>query len=519
MNARAVVVAGLLVLTAVAGPGVGGAAAANNSTTSDTCGFLDGLMYSVYMVGANNPQGAADNPCNPVYQAGKTIEDINQNQNATNNVTTYNRLTDQRKSIDDYLTLQDNYLQDTRMAAMAKAESAAVEAIENGANRSETKAAARQAVNDYYAKKQINLVKRWNSAVEKMWTIRNMSANHGAGPWSTLSIIKTTPKSENYTYGGSGTYSVVQSDAVLVNGSTVSQKGVQYQGSMYVDDKDTGSGTSNPSMTVTLTLRSPGVLDEFYGYKVVGWKADNVGTNPSKTVTTYKEWNSTWNDVSAQSSQVSDSGAAYGATVYDNVVSGNGTASSYLSPLALAKEYGVNGSAGGHYSQSLAALSGVGWSTPDMDTTGMMTISFNGSTYEGFVASTQTPDQGWETGETYYTASLNGSELLVTKNNGTMQMQGSFTVDSIEATDGSQVNSTRTVQIKYQTINNSDYVALQEQIRNLSAQYEAREPTAGGGSQPVSDDDGFNWSNNTMLVAGVAALLVIGSTIILVSMR
>ena len=499
----------LLLLTAAMGGPFSGLAAAQTETpveVGEECDTLDSLLYDAFSIGNIITDG--DNPCSAEYQSKQVQDEYQERINETTLQVTYQRMVDRQKNIDDYHTTQRNYLQDTRTVAMAKGEEAAVTAIENAYERPEVKNRSADAVRDYYSLKQYNVLKKWNAEVEKLKTIKNISDNQGVA-FNEVVTIKHTFHNTN---GGSGTYngSIIGFGATSItlnNGSSVQVQTITFNTSAngysegYIDPvnphavREDGSQYDHQMEFNELVINS-------------------ISTDTVSKSTTMDQWPETFNSMADQSNQIADNSRAYAGSVYNATVEGNASAAEYLSPLSIAQERSLNYSDAGHYSYAIATLGSVGLSTPDLNSTGMMTVSYNGSSYEGFIASSEGPPNGWVSGETYNTANLNGSQLLVTRESGMMEMSGSFTVDEITDPEGNQVNSTNTRQVEYAGINNSQYLDLQQQIRELDAQTRAREPViieGGGGDGDGSDGFGLGGVNQMLLVAiaGGAAVLLL----------
>jgi hypothetical protein len=196
-------------------------------------------------------------------------EEINtaQEQNAIEDEQTLTDLkawaASQRAHYKAFLAVRSNYLNDSRTVAWSKAEAAMVEAMKANKTEAEIRAAGVEAIRDYYARQQVNVIESWDGTLAAAEYINEVAANE-----TGLSDNDVTMAGQDWT-GNTQEVSIT-----LVNGSThPSLKWV----------KPDGSGTIvNGSITYSGT-----VLDDFEDGDVSEWsKTSDSGSGGGFTTTT-----------------------------------------------------------------------------------------------------------------------------------------------------------------------------------------------------------------------------------------
>ncbi len=194
-------------------------------------------------------------------------------------------------------------------------------------------------------------------------------------------------------------------------------------------------------------------------------------------------------------------------------------ATNYISPSTLAQEYATEYKNTTSYVDATALAAYSGMSTPDLNNTGSMTVTHNGTTYEGLLLSQNAPDAGWQSGETYDPALLSGMQLFaVAGDNGRIiELDGPFTIDAISGPSGDPISTADTVEVTYETANTSeDYAALQEQIRTLNEEIEERKAQAtSGGSDTTTNTKLLDQLAAALGVSVGAAVVVVGGVVVI----
>lgn len=494
---RAVLLAFVLVTTAIAGPMTGTVAA--QAADTEECGTWDALLYDAFSIGDINLGGdEEENPCSAEYQVNQVTEEFNETDAAQTRVAIHARAGQLAATNEQLFTVQQNYLKDTETIAFSEGEAAAIEVLSNGGTISEAQQAANESIEDYYAVKQINLIDRWNVNVQTAHTLADR-ANNTTGVNSDF---------VHHNEPGNLLVSGVDSRSLsLVNGSNTLMD--QFHVRLEYD-----SQTNTPYVDFLSREAEVDTATRFINQISVRPTDDLT----SKEVVVFDDFSNEWNSIKNKSE-----GAKQEVSVYINdslgpaVESGEYNATSYASASTLAREYAQEYNGSESYVQATALAASHGFSTPDLENTAHMTISHDGETYTGLLLSQEAPSSGWESNQVYDPALLSGIQLFAVSDaganeTGVVELDGSFSVESIQGTDGEQLEQANSTQIVYKTSNESaDYSELQQTIRNLSAQIEQRENTIGGGGDGGGGGGGgsSNLVVGGVLIAGVA-LLVIG---------
>jgi len=141
--------------------------------------------------------------------------------------------------------------------------------------------------------------------------------------------------------------------------------------------------------------------------------------------------------------------------------------------------------AGSHWIYKVATLQSAGYETAKLNETGTMTMQYQGSNYTGLLVSENSPAGGWVVGTEYAASEINGTEMFVTTDGTTVDIQqnSTFTITRAEDKDGNEIGTVTTSQPVYKTYNNSEYMKLIDRVNDLAAEVESREPEGGGGGQ------------------------------------
>ncbi|MEY7852166.1 hypothetical protein AB7C87_23530 [Natrarchaeobius sp. A-rgal3] len=100
-------------------------------------------------------------------------------------------------------------------------------------------------------------------------------------------------------------------------------------------------------------------------------------------------------------------------------------------------------------------------------------------TYEGLLFAGDVPEDGFETNETYHTDDLNGTVMMATANESVYFERGEFVIDEMVDADGEPVTNVTWERPDYETYNASEYVELLEEIQELHDELEDRDDGSG----------------------------------------
>jgi TolA-binding protein len=463
----------------------------------------------------------------------KTAGDVSEAWNETDAKQTRTQIHSQAGQLaagnEQFLTVQSNLLTDSNTIAFSKGEAAAVEVLANGGTIAEAQAAANESIEDYYTTKQRNLIDRYEVAAETTVTLYQR-ANQTTGvnsyfvqPSSADSFGGEDNAGHTNSVGNmSGTTSTT--NVQLMNGSTAQVTTIgtkigffgydeaNYDYSWFNVDQSNHDweGTSAPQQGVWVA-KNPNVdPNNIYNY------GDRFRVRPtenltSKTLLNYGAFAETWNEIETRSQSTKQEVAVYvNQSLGPAVQNGNLNATSYVSPSTLAQEYAQSYNGTESYIQATAIAAYSGMDTPSLEETGSMTISYNGTTYEGLLLSQEAPSGGWQSGETYDPALLSGLQMFAVagESGEIVTLDQAFTVEKITGTSGEEIQKATTVNVTYETSNASaNYTQLQQQIRSLNKQIEERQAQATGGGSDVETNDG--------LIAKIATALGVGTGVVL----
>jgi len=507
----------LLVVLSMVGGGVAPAAspvgtASAQGTTSGPCDSVDWLFTFLTPVGSLLTEDCST--------AGEIADEWNETDAQETKVQIHSQAGQLAAGNEQFLTGMGNALTDSNTVAFSKGEAAAVETLANGGTVSEAQQAANESIEDYYAVKQINVVDRWNVVAETVVTLDQRAANT-----TGVSDDFVTLGEGNSTYGGGNYYTKIQGDAgtsqvTVLNGTSVLAQNLEWE--------------MRPSSGGLIQSDSGNFVGEIedwkadYPYK--GLTAENMWVwkmkvRPTESLSSTQlaniyEFQQTYRQIENRSQQTKEEVAVYvEESLGPAVQNGNLNATSYVSPATLAQEYAQEYGNGSSYIRATAIAAYSGMSTPDLENTGSMTISHDGSTYEGLLLSQEGPSGGWQSGETYDPALLSGIQMFaVAGSDGEIvELDGSFTVESVQNTQGEEIDKATTINVTYETSNASaNYTQLQQQIRDLNKQIEERQAAAtSGGSDVQSGTNPLDALASFLGVSVGAAVVVLAAAALL----
>jgi len=502
----------LLVFSAVAGAGagvapasvspVGTAEAQSGDGSGGPCGSADWLL--TFVTGTLLTTDCRTAP--------ELAEDWNESDAKQTRTQIHSQAGQLGAGNEQYLTGMRNALTDSNTVAFSKGEAAAVEALANGKSVSEAQQAANESIENYYTVKQRNLIDRWDVNVQTIQTLEQRAENTTGvgGDFVTLApedgFVGFEPEQpEEIFVKWDGLASPQQ--VTLVNGSA-SQ--VEAFNSKY---RYASTAGGNPATYEGGPFWIDSRLKDDGGGGIVRHAKVRPTDNLSSTeAADFAEFRSVYREVENRSQRTKEEVAVYvNQSLAPAVESGDLNATSYVSPATLAQEYAQSYNGSESYIRATAIAAYSGMDAPSLEETGSMTVTHDGKTYEGLLLSQEAPSGGWQSGEQYDPALLSGLQMIAVAgdNSSIVELDGPFTVESIQGTDGEQIETATTVNITYETANSSeDYAELQQQIRSLNEQIEERQAEATtGGSDTQTNTNG--------LLAKIAAALGVGTGVVL----
>jgi hypothetical protein len=456
----------------------------------------DGMVAFIKNAVSMGLTGTSSLGCSPENSKIQDMKDSDANQTKTD---IYNAAVSETSSNDVFNAVYGNYLNDSESVAWMKMQVAVAEAYQNGSSQAEATAAAKQAIDDYYSVKQINLAENYAKTVSH-WKYLHETAENESGIGSSYVIsgwdggshtekvgLWEQPSGETLNPGSNTTATLT-----LSNGSSYDLE------TIYFDHSNAGITAAVPSEPVDFS----GEFD----YYLKGLAVEPPTSDYEREVV-LKQWEyrNKWTGIESKASALQTEAENFVSATYGDFDSGEANASDVISANTAMFEYGTSHDGNSSLYDSTAALSLMGFDTPNMSNSGTMDVSYSGNTYTGILLARNAPGGGWDTGTTYNTSNITGPVFLATTDGKKIDFADSteFTVDRIRARDGTNVTRINTTEYVYKTANTSELVDMQNQLIDLRKEIESREPSSGGG--------GALGSSDTMIaivaLAGAALLL------------
>ena len=484
----------LLVTAGLAGPATGSATALWNG---DECSAIDNFIHDVLTF--QNVNENPENPCSTQYQINQALEEMKQSDANQTEVDIYDAAAADQANKEVFSSVYGNYLNDTESAAWMKMQVAVAEAYQNGSSESVARSKARQAIAEYYSVKQRNLIEAWDTSMRTHEYLRGRAANE-SGINTNFVQIHYDPASDvnsNVHHRGYTNTSIG-----LLDGSTATYRS-------FVTHSE---WNDNTDFTYSLTQGTfadsySGDTTYIYGMRVL---APNSNYDPI-TVVDFEQYEQRWNKIVTLNNNLQTEAETFVNATYDDFENGQINASEVISANTAMFEYGVRnaGEDEGFYN-SVGALAVMGYDTPNLENSGVMNVSYQGSTYQGVVMAHEAPGNQWETGVTYNESQFDGPVFIATVEGNKIDIGSgkSFAILEMTNREGEQVETVETTKYVYKTANTSDVQRLRQDLTDLRAEIEAREPDGGGTGGGI----GFNGSDKLLIgVAAAFAVYVFGT--------
>jgi len=440
---------------------------------------------------------------------GSTKVDTSETDAAQTKVDIYQSAQNSNAASEGFHTTLDNYLSDTRTQARIIGKNAYIKALNSGASKSAAKTEAKQAVADYYATKQVNLMNQYEVEAQNYDYLHSVAANesniastldrnqdtfvgtyhtHPYGDGGTIEYQGLNSVSYTLTNGSSHTYQApkVFVDAGYDSGDNINPTLTAHTAPSSVESS-AGSGRSSVHLE-SLMIRGPN--DNYQNLKIVRWQ----------------EFNRLNSGIQSQNSQVQADMDTLAENTYSAYQAGEINNSDLVDPYVLSNQQ----SAGEDFQGWAAAqLTLLGTNSPEnFDQIGSFNVTTeSGKQYEGVLFSQENPASGqFENGTTYNTSNIGGTQYVVTSDR-IVELDGEFTIDSISTQDGRSVQNVTIQKTTYETTNVTELKQQYEDLARKRAEIEAREQnlrgSAGGGLL------GGSSSSLVLVLVGVGALYAV----------
>lgn len=448
-----------LVITTAALSGAGGPASPVGTVEAgffEGCGISDSLSLSIASsLGLSNQDCAFWTP----------------DGDRTDAVDAYSGAVQTTQTSKSYLTAQENMNQDRVSVAVIKAKIVMVEEMNANASKSDVKNATTEAVRDYYATPERNLINQWNAWVASYGYSENVSAGTmqlKASGGGELAWNGTTEKT--YT---------------LVNGSTMNVTKVSN------DDAGTTTGPQNTDWK----LQQIDPADDSV--------SDAVVINRTKALL---------NEYDSQAQQATDNINSTVEGVYSAYQAGEIDSSDLAAadPTTMGAEASTDLNSTGYYGYANAQLAALGldgnntvshvvettYVSESVNDTGAVTTTSESVNITGGLYFTSDEIGTLETGTTYDPANLTGTVYMTVSSmkrtsdgnttgpqSGFVEVTEPFTIQ--EATDTQTGESVQNTTVTVRNYNTTDLTVEElktelEQLKEDRAYYESQQSSGGG---------------------------------------
>jgi hypothetical protein len=458
------------------------------SMTDSQCSGLAEWIRNAVTLGLT---GMTTSECSTQNDAIDEMKASDQNQTHTD---IYNAAAAHEGNSEVFEAVYGNYANDSQSAAWMKMQVAVAEAYEDGKSQTEAKVAAQEAISDYYTVKQINLIEKWNSSATQFVYLREAGLNESI---AGATIYYYDAYDDSYQDG----VTLGEQSMTLANGSTHGVTSVNHQNikkssaiayqtpsSGELNWADSGNGAYYQDSS-GLYVTPPDSID-----------ADNIA------IIHYDDYKERWDRTETLTNELQSEANNFVEATYADFDSGEANASDVISANTAMFEYGTEHNENSSLYDSTAALTLMGFDTPNMSSSGTMDVTYNGNTWTGIVLARNAPGGSWQTGTTYNTSNITGPVFLATTDGQKVDFaEGeTFSIDQMRSKSGENVTQVNTTKYVYKTANTSELNAMQMELIELRKEIESREPDGGGGG-------GFGGNSQTVIaiaaLAGAALLL------------
>lgn len=517
-NQIAVAVMAILLVTAVVSPS--GQRAIEDTTGVEPVGNAEAAIVSgtvLAAAGAGVVVGAVG--CAVFCGGGSNTEKVESTDAEQAKIDIYSSGSAAHDEAEVALTSINNHLEDSKEIALMVGKNAAIEAYMNGSSEIQAEQAAKNAIEDYYTRKELTLIKSWN--------VTSTHANY----------LDETSENES----GIGTF-YVEGDSYNVGGGQISTLPTDFEG--FGGNRTVGlsNGSSHKIITLYVNAYSDGspyesgtvsFLDETYfsGSNNEGDYTRNVagvninaqdisGANYSQfQYIDFSEYQSAWNKIDTMQSDTKSEIQVFVNTTYPEWEAGAINESQLIDPYLGSRYYSPNGD---FENWALRTYSAMGLGSPkNLSSFGSMTVTSGGESATGILMSKGIPEGGtFETGKTYNATELAGMQYVIGSSKGEMwEVTGEFTIESMTDSDGETVQNVTYRNVTYESANLSEYQELAEELQQLRQEIEQdqQEALGGGGSSPAGDlidwlfGSTYGIPNALIAFAGVALVTILNN--------
>jgi hypothetical protein len=466
------------------------------------------------------------------------LQDIQEAEAKDTKINIYEQAVAQGQNTENINASFSNYLSDTKSIATMEGKNAYIRALNNGTSEAIARSKAKEAVAEYYAVKQHQLIAQWKTSLEVAKTL-DENAENTTGVSSTFVTIDKPGdwyyKDGSTTLRWGGVEVVNWKDPgaqTLTNGSSVSVPGIKYGGASQ-DNADTPYGIAtirglwsgngdfslsdtsgeefNKSYRFDFNGDTAGWGPIFHGV-MVGAPTDSY--SPS-TWMDFEKFARNWQEIEAQNDEAQQRIDDFVNATYGGYQQGEISNEDLVDPYLAARDYSPEGEAYGAF--TLSSMQSMGHDMP-ANVGGMkhMNISTPNGLYQGVLLSDGLPaGDEFLVGQRYNATNLDGQQFVATKDR-MVELTDWFEIQSIHGTDGEKLNQSSVSyrNVSYQTSNVEDFQKVMQDLRESQAQINARqqnltESGGGGGLFSGLSSLPFGGLGVAAVVAAIVALLLL----------
>lgn len=526
-RAFTVFIAGLLISSVVAPAALSGTAAAQTSDDGVECSWDSPLIQLV------------GDSCH--WDGGwETVNDSADRDAAYVQSDHHAEMRGEYETSEHFRTVMDNYHQDTGTIASLEARNAIATSWENNESASTADAKAQDAIQNYYSKKEINILEAYSKHQAQLAYTANSTLKHPDTLDRFIYPQANTSKNEvesvrysgdlitrNYTLSNGSEYEYHLAEIAVTNNDGATRYGYtgleRWQstnesenlpvelGKINTDYEPPVNGLTNVKASYAGTSYSienghpAQVVHDDRAYADILEKF----ANQSDTVESNYQAGTASDLYTAMDDGRLDPADVRGAEGQVRYLSGDSNATSQRYKAAL---YGtLDMKQAGFNSTFTVQYTGYTEAHYNRTTDGTRTVEYSGyvenKTFEGMVFSSEVPVGGFEQNSTYNTENLNGTTMIYYQNNGTVTFaKGNVTFVEITDTEGNQVENVTWSDPKYDTNDVSEYIDYLNKTQTMQMQLLEQMSDDGSGT----GGSGFGGISREIVLLIIAAVAAAG---------
>lgn len=492
--------AGLLaiLLVSTAAAPVGTAAA---QTSENTCSDLEKAAIALSL-----GYGGVFNDCNNIDTSEDIPDDLAVEDMQTE---VYSYATGVEGNREVFADTLDNYLNDTRTIARLEARNAYVDALENNSDmtKAEAKIEAQQAVEEYYATKQRQLINQWQVGTESIRhsvSVINSQNNSATlndiidiGVWNGNTYSDSFPDGNKATNALKANADTNPTETVtLVNGDSVTYETITvddggYAQNLRINQWAVENGWYRDSLTSA--QQEPWAFADIEIMPPDSLEGDNV------RMLEQQRYVSQWRQIEDQEQQIANEIGDLVEGTYTEVQNGEIDPQDMIDPYMGAREYDPRNETLGT-SWAMRTIMSLGLAPPeDLGSMGNMTVrnETSGENITGMLMSDSAPPQsdGFTVGTTYDATEIPGSQMVAGSDGAHHSLTTNFTLVGATGTNGTEFADGTTIgyggSITYSATNLSEWKEQMSAATNRTVEITVRRQNLQNGTAGTGGGSGF----------------------------